>query len=81
MLHQPKASMYIRTAAPLHRLCTQARAEGRLALDLEFIRENSYVPRLALIQMAVSDTCAIVDPLEVDDLSATPRICVRHRIR
>ena len=63
MLHQPKAPMYIRTAAPLRRLCSQAQAEGRFALDLEFIRENSYVPRLALIQIAVSDTCAIVDPL------------------
>ncbi len=61
--------MYIRTAAPLHRLCAQAQAEGRLALDLEFIRENSYVPRLALIQMAVSNTCAIIDPLEVHDLT------------
>src|SRR3989442_7135675 len=68
MLHRQKAPMYIRTAAPLHRLCAQAQAEGRLALDLEFIRENSYVPRLALIQMAVSDTCAIIDPLEVHDL-------------
>lgn len=69
MLHAQKAPMYIRTAAPLHRLCAQAQAEGRLALDLEFIRENSYVPRLALIQMAVSDTCAIIDPLEVHDLT------------
>jgi len=69
MLYQQKAPMYIHTAAPLHRLCAQAQAEGRVALDLEFIRENSYVPRLALIQMAVSDTCAMVDPLEVHDLA------------
>jgi ribonuclease D len=61
--------MYIRTVAPLRRLCEQAKAEGRLALDVEFIREHSYVPKLALIQMAVSDTCAIIDPLAVTDLS------------
>jgi ribonuclease D len=61
--------MYIRTAAPLRRLCEQAKAEGRLALDVEFIREHSYVPKLALIQIAVSDTCAIIDPLAVADLS------------
>ena len=67
--------MYIRTAAPLRRLCAQARAEGRFALDLEFIREHSYVPRLALIQMAVSDTCAIIDPLEVHDLSPLLELC------
>ena len=61
--------MYIETSEPLRRLCAQARTEGRLAIDLEFIRENTYAPQLALIQIAVSDTCAIVDPLTVDDLS------------
>ena len=75
MLHQQKAPMYIRTAAPLRRLCAQAQAEGRFALDLEFIREHSYVPRLALLQMAVSDTCAIIDPLEVHDLSPFLELC------
>src|SRR6266487_4177704 len=75
MLHQQKAPMYIRTAAPLRRLCAQAQTEGRFALDLEFIRENSYVPRLALIQIAVSDTCAIVDPLQVHDLAPLLELC------
>ena len=69
MLPHQKAPLYLRTAASLSRLCAQAQAEGRLALDLEFIRENSYTPRLALIQIAVSDTCAIIDPLEVHDLT------------
>jgi len=72
--------MYIRTAAPLHHLCAQAQAEGRCALDLEFIREHSYVPRLALIQIAVSDTCAIVDPLAVDDLTPLLTLCTNPAI-
>ena len=61
--------MYITSPEPLRRLCAQAQTEGRLAIDLEFIRENTYAPQLALIQIAVSDACAIVDPLSVDDLS------------
>ena len=61
--------MYIESSELLRRLCAQARTEGRLAIDLEFIRENTYVPQLALIQIAVRDACAIVDPLTVDDLS------------
>ena len=61
--------MYIESSEPLRRLCAQARTEGRLAIDLEFIRENTYAPQLALIQIAIRDTCAIVDPLTVDDLS------------
>jgi ribonuclease D len=60
---------YIHTTAELQRLCEQARVEGLLALDLEFIRERTYVPRLALIQIAVSNSCAIIDPLVVSDLS------------
>ena len=61
--------MYIESSEPLRHLCIQAAREGRLAVDLEFIRENTYAPQLALIQIAVSDTCAIVDPLTVRDLS------------
>ena len=61
--------MYIESSEPLRRLCEQAQTEGRLAIDLEFIRENTYAPQLALIQIAARDTCAIVDPLTVDDLS------------
>ena len=61
--------MYIESSEPLRHLCKQAQREGRLAIDLEFIRENTYAPQLALIQVAVSDTCAIVDPLTVQDLS------------
>lgn len=62
--------MYIRTTATLDDFCMQARLEGRLALDLEFIREHSYAPRLALIQVAIQGTCAIIDPLEISDLSS-----------
>lgn len=61
--------IYIRTTEPLRELCEQAKNDGRLALDVEFIREQSYIPKLALIQLAVGDVCAIVDPLEVEDLS------------
>ena len=60
---------YIHTTAELHQFCEHARTAGLLALDLEFIRERTYVPQLALIQLAVDDACAIVDPLEVQDLS------------
>lgn len=34
-----------------------------LALDTEFMRERTYWPRLALIQLALDDRAALVDPL------------------
>lgn len=61
--------MYIRSATALRRLCDRAMTADRMALDVEFIREETYVPQLALIQVAVEDVCAIIDPLAVDDLS------------
>ena len=61
--------MYIRTTAELQTLCEQAERFGKLAIDVEFIRENTYVPQLALIQIAVDQTCVIIDPLEVSDLT------------
>lgn len=36
------------------------------ALDTEFHRERTYLPRLALIQLATDDRLALVDALEVD---------------
>jgi ribonuclease D len=40
--------------------------EPRYAVDTEFHRERTYTPRLALLQVAWSDGCAVVDPLAVD---------------
>lgn len=49
--------------AGLRSYCERARAAGRLALDVEFIRERTYFPRIALVQLAVGDDAALVDPL------------------
>lgn len=38
-------------------------APPRIGLDTEFIRERTYWPRLALVQMAVGDDILLVDPL------------------
>ena len=38
-------------------------APARIGLDTEFIRERTYWPRLALVQMAVGDQVLLVDPL------------------
>lgn len=38
-------------------------APGQIGLDTEFIRERTYWPRLALVQMAVGEEVLLVDPL------------------
>ena len=62
------AQFIIRNTSSLRRFCAQAAAEGRIALDVEFIREQSYTPKLALVQVATRTACAIADPLAIADL-------------
>jgi ribonuclease D len=47
----------------------RARAHGRIAIDTEFMREKTYWAKLCLIQLAVGEECAIVDPLGKVDLA------------
>src|SRR5690606_34536635 len=44
-----------------------ADAPPLLGLDTEFMRTDTFLPRLALVQMEVAGTIALVDPLAVDD--------------
>lgn len=63
------SSPYLESPAEVVELCAQARSEGRLGLDLEFLREGRYYPQLALIQARVSDRSVLLDPLVHEDLS------------
>lgn len=50
-------------------IVAEARAEGVIGLDTEFMRERTYRARLCLVQLATPDNIYILDPLEVEDLS------------
>ncbi|MBX3326129.1 MAG: hypothetical protein KF682_09555, partial [Nitrospira sp.] len=54
-------SQYITSASELGELCQQLRDSPRLALDTEFVGEDSFVPKLELIQVATEQTAAIID--------------------
>lgn len=62
--------MYLKSTEELIPLMESARKEGRLGIDLEFIRERTYTPQLALIQVAVNDVYKLIDPLMKIDLSS-----------
>ena len=61
--------MYLHDTTALSEFCDRARAHGRIAIDTEFMREKTYWARLCLIQLAVADECAIIDPFEATDLT------------
>ena len=52
---------YIRDDAGLKALCERLRDRERLALDTEFMGEDSFSPRLEIIQVANDDVTAIID--------------------
>ncbi|TAM73458.1 ribonuclease D [bacterium] len=54
-------------------LCARVESAQRVALDTEFHGENSYIPRLMLLQLAFDDGVALVDPLAVPDLTPLAR--------
>jgi len=60
---------YVDSDAALASLCDALAGDDCCAIDTEFIRESTYYPELALIQVA-SDTClACIDPLAIDDFT------------
>src|SRR3954465_6034927 len=49
--------------AEVAQLADLARAHGRLGLDTEFMPQGRYRPLLCLVQVAVGDEIAVLDPL------------------
>jgi ribonuclease D len=52
---------YVTDQQGLESLCHTLRQSPRLALDTEFVGEDTFIPRLELIQVATDTTAAIID--------------------
>ena len=55
------SSPYVTDQPALESLCHTLRQSSRLALDTEFVGEDTFVPRLELIQVATATTAAVID--------------------
>src|SRR5690349_3785605 len=53
----------ITSTAELSDLCSQLSSHDYVAVDTEFMREQTFWPDLCLVQVAGPDTEAIIDPL------------------
>ncbi len=56
----------VETTADLRALCEELAGAPYIALDTEFMRDQTYWPKLCLIQIAVPDNAAMIDPLAPD---------------
>jgi ribonuclease D len=52
---------YVTDQSALESLCQTLRQSPRLALDTEFVGEDTFIPRLELIQVATATTAAVID--------------------
>ena len=60
-MNQSPENPYIRDVTGLKSLCEQLKDSSRLALDTEFVGEDSFVPKLELIQVATESAAAVID--------------------
>jgi ribonuclease D len=65
---------HLRDPADVEAFAAEARSEGRLALDTEFVWERTYSPVPCLLQLATADRLAVLDPLEDVDVGPIARL-------
>jgi ribonuclease D len=66
-------------------LCSDLKSSTSLAIDTEFMRTNTYFPKLALIQLSDGEQCWLIDVLAIDQfaplkalLEAPQRVLIFH---
>ncbi len=71
---------FIDTQQKLSQICEQFSDCDFLALDTEFVRQTTYYPQLALIQICDGRQIALIDPLAIKDLSALMELLYKPEI-
>ena len=64
------ASIWVDNDAQLQALCDQLLSCTLLAVDTEFIRTDTFYPKIALIQLSDGKHCWLIDVLAIDDFSS-----------
>lgn len=67
-------------APALRALCAELHEQAWIAVDTEFLREDTYRARLALIQVGTPTRIACVDPLALDDLQPLFEVLVNPEV-
>lgn len=68
----------IRCPRQLDEFCERLARVNRLGLDTEFVSEDTYRPQLCLVQVATACELAVIDAIEVGDLTPFWRLLVDH---
>ena len=68
---------YIDSNDGLARFCARIGEASYCVVDTEFIRESTYYPELALIQIASGDQLACIDPLAITEFAPLAELLVK----
>ena len=60
---------WIDSNSGLQQMCQQLSHVGKLAVDTEFIRTDTFFPKIALIQISDGEQCWLIDVLAIDDFA------------
>ena len=71
---------FIDTEERLIPICQQFSQSEFLALDTEFVRQKTYYPVLALVQICDGQQIALIDPTTIKDLSALMTLLYNEQI-
>jgi ribonuclease D len=71
---------YIDGNAGLARFCAALDEVSYCVIDTEFIRESTYYPELALIQVASGDRLACIDPLAITEFAPLAELLVKPNL-
>lgn len=84
MLNAPADSLpspvLVTTTAQLQQCIDQVKYCDAIALDTEFMRTDTFFPILGLIQVYNGDTCWLIDPVALPDLSPFEEILIAPEI-
>ena len=73
--------IYIESLPALENFCSSANEESAIGLDTEFVRERTYYPIFALLQISAGNRVAIIDPLTIESLAPLRSILLNPRIQ
>ena len=71
---------YIDSNEMLAQFCAGLGAATYCVIDTEFIRESTYYPELALIQIAAGDQFACIDPLAISEFTPLAELLVKDSL-
>ncbi len=67
---------YIDSPEKLLELCQHLQQQSFFTIDTEFVREQTYYPKLCLIQIATDSVIACIDPLVIEDMTPLFKILI-----